>query len=183
MKNIRNLMLILVIILCGTDLALAQKLPGLDSSPADIAYLRENGRRSTAVAKIIYGRPQKKGRTMLGGTEPFGKVWRLGANETTEIKLFRDVTFGDKVVKAGTYSLYAIPNATEWTIIFNSKLDTWGAYEYDESKDVVRFSVPVEKPAAELEAFSISFDEANGTGKSNLNIGWETTLVKIPVKF
>lgn len=183
MKNIRNLMLILVIILCGTDLALAQKLPGLDSSPADIAYLRENGRRSTAVAKIIYGRPQKKGRTMLGGTEPFGKVWRLGANETTEIKLFRDVTFGDKVVKAGTYSLYAIPNATEWTIIFNSKLDTWGAYEYDESKDVVRFSVLVEKPAAELEAFSISFDEANGTGKSNLNIGWETTLVKIPVKF
>lgn len=120
---------------------------------------------------------------MLGGTEKFGTVWRLGANETTEIKLFRDVTFGDKLVKAGTYSLYAIPNEKEWTIIFNSKLDTWGPYEYDETKDVVRFNVPATKSDAEIEAFSMVFDEANGTGKSNLWIGWENTLVKIPVKF
>lgn len=182
MKNIRNLILLLAIVLFVPELAVAQKLPGLDPSPSDIAYLREGGRRSAAVAKIIYGRPQKKGRTMLGGTDAFGKVWRLGANETTEIKLFKDVTFGDKVVKAGTYSLYAIPNATEWTIIFNSKLDTWGAYEYEESKDVVRFTVPVGKLDAELEAFTISFDEASG-GKSNLNFAWETTLVKVPVQF
>jgi hypothetical protein len=183
MKNIRNLILVLAVVIFGADLAHAQKLPALDPSPADIAYLRENGRRSTVVAKIIYGRPQKKGRTMLGGTEAFGKVWRLGANETTEIKLFRDVTFGDKVVKAGTYSLYAIPNATEWTIIFNSKLDTWGPYEYDETKDVVRFNVPVGKSEAEIEAFSIAFDDPAGTGKSTLYFGWETTLVKVPVKF
>ena len=183
MKNIRNVVLLLAVILVGADVAFAQKLPALDPSPADIAYLRENGRRSAPVAKIVYGRPQKKGRTMLGGTEPFGTVWRLGANETTEIKLFRDVTFGDKVIKAGTYSLYAIPNATEWTIIFNSKLDTWGAYEYDETKDVARVTVPVGKPDAEVEAFSISFDEANGTGKSTLNMAWETTLVKVPLKF
>jgi hypothetical protein len=183
MKNIRNLVLLIAVMIFFTDMAYAQKLPPLDPSPADIAYLRENGRKSTAVAKIMYGRPQKKGRTMLGGTEPFGKVWRLGANETTEIKLFRDVTFGDKVVKAGTYSLYAIPNQTEWIIIFNSKLDTWGPYEYDETKDVVRVTVPVTQPAAEIEAFAISFDDANGTGTSNLYMGWETTLVKVPLKF
>lgn len=183
MKNIRHIVLVIVVFLAGADFAFAQKLPGLDPSPADIAYLRENGRRSTAVAKVIYGRPQKKGRTMLGGTEAFGKVWRLGANETTEIKLFRDVTFGDKVVKAGTYSLYAIPNAAEWTIIFNSKLDTWGAYEYEESKDVVRFNVSVGKADAEVEALAISFDDPAGTGKATMYIGWETTLVKIPVKF
>lgn len=182
MKNTKMLFVIILSLLAG-EAVYAQKFAGLDASPADIAYLRENGRRSTAVAKITYGRPQKKGRTMLGGTEPFGKVWRLGANETTEIKLFRDVTFGDKLVKAGTYSLYAIPNEKEWTIIFNSKLDTWGPYEYDESKDVVRFSVPATKSDTELEAFSIAFDEANGTGASNLWIGWETTLVKIPLKF
>lgn len=182
MKNMKAIFLVIFSILF-TQATFAQKLPALDSSPADIAYLRENGRRSAPVLKVIYGRPQKKGRTMLGGTEAFGKVWRLGANETTEIKLFRDVTFGDKVVKAGTYSLYAIPNATEWTIIFNSKLDTWGAYEYEESKDVVRFNVPVGKPDAEVESFSISFDEANGSSKSTMNIGWETTLVKVPVKF
>lgn len=182
MKNVRVLFVV-ILSLIVSEIAFAQKLPALDPSPADVAYLRENGRRSTAVAKVIYGRPQKKGRTMLGGTEPFGKVWRLGANETTEIKLFRDVTFGDKVVKAGTYSLYAIPNATEWTIIFNSKLDTWGAYEYEEGKDVVRFNVPVGKADAEVEALAISFDDPAGTGKSTMYIGWETTLVKIPVKF
>lgn len=183
MKNIKTLVLLVAVMLFFADMTYAQKFAALDPSPADVAYLRENGRRSTAVAKVIYGRPQKKGRTMLGGTEPFGKVWRLGANETTEIKLFRDVTFGDKVVKAGTYSLYAIPNATEWTIIFNAKLDTWGSYEYDETKDVVRVTVPVGKTDAELESFSMSFDDGTGTGVSNLNIGWETTLVRVPVKF
>ncbi len=183
MKQLKHFFLLTILALMISESTFAQKLPALDTSPVDIAYLRENGKRSTAVAKIIYGRPQKKGRTMLGGTEPFGKVWRLGANETTEIKLHRDVTFGDNVVKAGTYSLYAIPNQTEWTIIFNSKLDTWGAYEYDESKDVLRITAPVGKPEAEVEAFAISFDEANGTGKSSMNIAWENTLVKIPVKF
>ncbi len=177
------MLFVVILSLLAGEAAYAQKFAGLDPSPADISYLRENGRRSAAVVKVSYGRPQKKGRTMLGSTEPFGKVWRLGANETTEIKLFRDVTFGDKLVKAGTYSLYAIPNEKEWTIIFNSKLDTWGAYEYDESKDVVRFNVPTTKPATEIEALSMVFDEANGTGKSNLWIGWENTVVQIPVKF
>lgn len=181
MKTKKYLLLLAIVLLTG-EISFAQKFAAVDASPADITYLREGGRRTPAVAKITYGRPQKKGRTMLGGTEPFGKVWRLGANETTEIKLFRDVTFGDKLVKAGTYSLYAIPNPTEWTIIFNSKLDTWGAYEYEEGKDVVRFTVPAGKSDAELEALSIAFDEASG-GKSTLYIGWETTVVKIPVKF
>lgn len=182
MKNIKVLFVI-ILAMIGSEAAFAQKFAALDPSPADITYLRENGRKSAAVARIIYGRPQKKGRTMLGGTEPFGKVWRLGANEATEIKLFKDVTFGDKVVKAGTYTLYAIPTATEWTIIFNTKLDTWGAYEYEEGKDVARITVPVTKPEAEIEAFSITFDDPAGTGKGNLYIGWENSLVKVPVKF
>lgn len=182
MKKTKMLFVMILSLLAG-EAAYAQKFASLDPSPADIAYLRENGRRSTAVAKVIYGRPQKKGRTMLGGTEKFGTIWRLGANETTEIKLFRDVTFGDKLVKAGTYSLYAIPNEKEWTIIFNSKLDTWGHYEYDETKDVVRFNVPSTKSDTEIEALSMVFDDAAGTSASNLWIGWENTLVKIPVKF
>jgi hypothetical protein len=158
----------------------AQKLPALDASPADISWLPPN--RKDPVAKIIYGRPLKKGRTMLGGTEPFGKVWRLGANEATEIKLFKDVTFGDKTVKAGTYTMYAIPAEKEWTIIFNSKLDTWGAYSYDEKLDVARITVPVSKPESEVEAFTIAFDEPKNNA-STMFIAWENTLVKVPVKF
>ncbi len=159
----------------------AQKAPALDASPADVSYLRENGRGTAPVARVVYGRPSKKGRTMLGGTEAYGKVWRTGANETTEIKLYKPVTFGDKQIPAGTYSLYTIPDKDEWTIIFNSKLDTWGHYEYDQSKDVARVKVPAGKTDSEVEAFSLWFDGGNGAG--NMNLAWENTLVKVPVKF
>ena len=117
---------------------------------------------------------------MLGGTEAFGKVWRLGANETTEIKLYQDITFGDKLIKAGTYSMFAIPDKTEWTIIFNSKLDTWGAFEYDQSKDVARVKVPAGNSESEVEAFTMIFDGKDAT--ASLVIAWENTLVKVPLK-
>lgn len=158
----------------------AQNLPQPDSSPTDIAWLPP--KRNNPVAKVTYGRPQKKGRTMLGGTDPYGKVWRLGANEATEIKLFKDAIFGDKQIKAGTYTMYAIPTETEWTIIFNSKLDTWGAYSYDEKLDVARIKVPTGKTDKEIEYFTIGFDEPKDNA-STMNIAWENTLVKVPVKF
>lgn len=181
MKSLKQAPLLIAMVICLSQFAYAQKMTEMDASPADIAYLREDGRKSAAVAKVIYSRPQKKGRTMIGGTDPFGKVWRVGANETTEIKLFKPVTFGDKQVPAGTYSLYAIPDKSEWTIIFNSKLDTWGAYEYDESKDVARVKVPAAATDADVEAFTIMFDGGKGAG--NMIMAWEKTLVKVPVKF
>jgi hypothetical protein len=181
MKSVKHVLMAVVLVALFSEVAHSQKLPGLDPSPADIAYLRQNGRGTAPVIKVTYGRPSKKGRTMLGGTEAFGKVWRLGANESTEAKLYKDVTFGDKQIPAGTYTLYAIPTKDEWTIIFNSKLDTWGAYEYDETKDVARIKVPAGKADSEVEAFTIAFDGANGTG--TMALAWENTLVKIPLKF
>ncbi len=181
MRNTKYVALAIVMLALLCEVSYAQKLAGLDASPTDIAMLRENGRGTPVVAKVTYGRPLKKGRTMLGSTESYGKVWRTGANETTEIKLYRDVTFGDKTVKAGTYSLYTIPNKDQWTIIFNSKLDTWGAYEYDETKDVARINVPAGKTDSEVEAFTIAFDGTNGTG--NMVLAWENTSVKVPLKF
>jgi hypothetical protein len=179
--KIRTLYFILLSIAILPSLALAQQNPpGLDASPADITYFRPAGKNTEAVARVIYGRPQKKGRSMLGGAEPYGKVWRLGANEATEIKLYKDITFGDKLIKAGTYTMYAIPNQNEWTLIFNTKLDTWGAYSYEESKDVARIKVPTGKTQSEVEAFSIWFD--NESPEKSMNIAWENTLVKVPVK-
>lgn len=181
MKSVQQFFMAIVIVALFTEVAHAQKLPPLDQSPADISYLRQNGRGTAPVIKVVYGRPQKKGRTMLGGTEPYGKVWRTGANESTEIKLYKDVTFGDKKIPAGTYTLYSIPEKDEWTIIFNSKLDTWGPYEYDETKDVARIKVPAGKSDSEVEAFTIAFDGANGTG--TMVLAWENTAVKVPLKW
>ncbi len=181
MKKTYLVVLALFALLAATEVN-AQKLPELDASPADIAYFRPNGRnQEVPTIRVIYGRPQKKGRAMLGATEPYGKIWRLGANEATEIKLYQDVTFGGKTVKAGTYTMYAIPTEKEWTIIFNTKLDTWGAYSYDESKDVARVTVPVTKPEKEVEAFTITFDGKDD--KAVMVFAWENALVKLPIKY
>lgn len=181
MKKVNHLLIAILFVALFSELATAQKLPGLDQSPADIAYFRPAGRGTPALVKVVYGRPLKKGRTMLGDKEPYGKVWRTGANESTEIKLYKDVTFGDKKISAGTYTLYSIPEKDEWTIIFNSKLDTWGAYEYEEGKDVARIKVPAGKSESEVEAFAITFDGSGGTG--DMILAWENTMVKVPMKY
>ena len=182
MKKLRLLALMAVAVFFSADFSLAQKAPGIDASPADISYLRTEGRKGDVVAKVVYGRPQKKGRTMLGGVEKYGEVWRTGANETTERSFYRDVNVGDMAVKAGTYSLYTIPNKDQWTIILNSKLDTWCSYNYDKSQDVARINVPAGTSNDEVEAFAIYFEEPKSS-TSNMILAWEKTMVKVPIKF
>ncbi|ULC60291.1 DUF2911 domain-containing protein [Flaviramulus sp. BrNp1-15] len=150
----------------------AQKFSGIDKSPLDIAYYKTD-RNSPPMVKVIYSRPQLKGRA-LSNLAPNGKVWRTGANEATEIKFYQDTNFGGKTVKAGTYSLFTIPGETEWTIILSNDLDVWGAYSYKEGNDVLRVKAPVSSGDS-VEAFSIAFDD----GK--MHLAWGTTRVSVPV--
>src|SRR5436189_1888840 len=83
---------------------------------------------------VTYGRPYKKGRDIFGGLEKYGKVWRTGADSATHITFKKDGTFGGKAVKAGTYTLFTIPNEKEWTIILNGELKQWGAFAYEQNK-------------------------------------------------
>jgi len=157
--------------------AQAQKFPGLDKSPMDEALFPADSKIPTKTAKVIYSRPQLKGRA-LGELTPAGKVWRTGANEATEITFYKDVTFGKTKIKAGTYSLYTIPNEKEWTIILNKDTNVWGAYSYKEANDVARLNVPATQAEESLEAFSMVFTKAdNGMV---LNLGWDKTRVAIP---
>src|SRR6478735_4019952 len=122
------------------------KLPQLDKSPMDMAYYPDSypvlkiqdKANEPLVARVIYSRPQKEGRTIFGGLVEYGKVWRLGANEATEMELYRDVKIKDKKLSKGRYSIFAIPTQNEWTIIFNKDTDVWGAFKYDEKKDAMR---------------------------------------------
>ncbi len=135
-----------------------------------------------AMVRVTYSRPPKKGREIFGKLVPFDKVWRTGANESTEIKFYQDVTILGKTVKAGTYSLFTIPNASEWTIILNSDLDFWGAYSYNEARDILRVNVPVKKSEGVIEDFSIKLQK----GKDNeaiMLLGWDTTIVEVPISF
>lgn len=153
----------------------AQKFPGLDKSPMDAASHPNDYKVANKIAKIVYGRPQLNGRS-LEKLAPNGKQWRLGANEAAEITFYKDVTFGGKSVKAGTYTMSAIPGEKEWTLIINSDLNVWGHYFYNEANDVVRIKVKATMADESLEAFSIVFDK-DGT----MHMGWDKVRVSVPM--
>ncbi len=155
----------------------AQDIPKLDGSPLDLAEFRPNGKKSQPIARIIYSRPQKKERAIFGKLVPFGKVWRTGANQATEFNVYKDMTLEGKKVPAGNYTLYTIPGEKEWTVIINAERHTWGAYSYDESKDVARVKVPVTISKKSHEAFGIAFDGKDGKGK--FLMAWDTTEVYV----
>lgn len=170
--------------------AQAQTFRGLDKSPLEMAYYPDDfahTRKSNdekALARVLYSRPPKNGREVFGKLVPYGKVWRTGANENTEIKLYQDATIGGKPVKAGTYSLFTIPGENEWTIILNNELDYWGAFRHKPESDVIRVTAPVKKASEPIENFSIQFANA-GSGANNavMRMGWDQTVVEVPVSF
>lgn len=132
--------------------------------------------------KVTYSRPHKRGREIFGAElVPFDSVWRTGANEATEITVTNDIKIAGKKLKAGTYSLFTIPREDEWTIILNSALGQWGAYDYDESYDVMRFDVPVQKTDQEYEPFTIEFEQEETS--ANMVMMWDETKVVIPIEF
>lgn len=161
--------------------------PPADASPADILYYPINSAKAktdgeeTPIIKIIYSRPQLKGRIIFGVLEQYGKVWRLGANENTEITFFEKVNIAGKKIRPGTYSLFAIPEKDKWTIILNRQINKWGAFTYDQTKDVIRTEVPVKALPKALEYLSLTFVKT--TPGANLEIGWDKTLVELPVVF
>ncbi len=167
--------LFLVAIILGVFSTNAQKFRGLDKSPADIAAYPLGYKNPNKIVKVVYSRPQLKGRTVESLAKP-GEVWRTGANEAVEIRFYKDVVFGGKKVKAGTYSLFTIPGAKKWTVILNSDTNVWGAYSYKKENDVVRVEADVTKAKEFVEAFSITFDK-----EMNLYMAWGETLVTVPV--
>ncbi|APG66029.1 asparagine synthetase B [Tenacibaculum todarodis] len=136
----------------------AQVFDPLDKSPMDVARFPYSWRDSDKIVRVTYSRPQLKGRT-LDKLAPKGKVWRTGANEAAEITFYKDVTFGDKEVKAGTYTLFTIPGEGEWTVILSTAKNVWGSYSYRQEEDVVRVKGLVGKSDKNYEAFTIGFGD------------------------
>ena len=133
--------------------------------------------------KIVYGQPYMRGREIFGELVPYGEVWRLGANEATEMTITSPILFGDKKLRAGTYTLFAIPDKDFWQIIVNTELGQWGAFEYDKSFDLMRVNRPVEQLKKPVEALTISFPEEVKGDQTTLSISWEYSFVEIPITF
>ena len=167
--------------------------PGEDKSPADLVQFPNKTRFMNSLeasekegleplAKITYGRPQKKGREIFGGLLKYGKMWRLGANESTEITLFKEATLGGETVKAGTYNMYAMVNENEWTIILNTDRPAWGAANRNEELDVAKIKVPVTSGTEMVEALTIMFKEKDAKN-ADILVAWDKTRVTIPLSF
>jgi hypothetical protein len=187
MKSLLSLVFFLsVFIFCAGQ----STLPPLDKSPMDMCYYPvdypvlkiQHKSDAPLIARVIYGRPQKNDRSIFGDLVPYDMIWRMGANEATEIEFFRDVKIDGKKLPKGRYTMYAIPSTEKWTIVLNSETDTWGAFGYDTKKDVLRTDVKVKTRPDIIDVFTICF-EGNEKNKTSLMIGWDNNEVHLPIKW
>jgi len=167
--------------------------PDEDVSPGDMVHYPDNSAyvnylkpeeldAAAPKVKVTYARPQMKGRKIFGELLKYGNVWRVGANESTEITFFQDVMIGKESIRAGSYNLYAIVNESEWTFILNTDRPAWGSANRDETKDVAIINVPVTQGKETLEALSMMFKEIDANNV-HLVVGWDTTRAALPIQF
>ncbi len=149
-------------------------------APSPAATLKQ--RVGVTDIEITYSRPGAKGRVMLGKVEPYGKVWRTGANNATTITFSTAVKLGGKEVPAGKYALFTIPNEKEWTVIINKGAAQWGAFTYDESADLVRFNITPVPLATPVETFEIGINDIRDDS-ATINLSWESIRVPIKLEF
>lgn len=188
----KKVILLSSVAILAISTSFGQKFEKLDASPMDVSYYpaeathgvfaktEEEKKILEPKARIIYSRPQKKERVVFGNLVEFGKPWRLGANEATEIEFMDDVKFGDKTVKAGRYTLLVTPNEKEWTVTLNAVTIQWGIYAHDTKQDVASVTVPVQSSDDVIEALSIVMYEKS-KNVFHIKIGWDKTIVEVPV--
>ena len=127
---------------------------------------------------VNYSRPNTKGRKIFGALEPYGSVWRTGANSATTITTTEAIQLEGKDLAAGTYGIFTIPGANEWTVIINKGAKQWGAYEYKAEEDLFRVTVKPTKLKDKVETFSIQLADVYPT-KAKLQLMWENTAISI----
>jgi hypothetical protein len=134
--------------------------------------------------EVNYSRPGMRGRKIFGATgslQPYGEIWRTGANNATKITFSTAVKFGGTDVPAGSYALFTIPGETEWTVILNKVPGQWGAYAYDEKNDVVRVKAKPFALPLPVETFVITFNHVEGSS-ALLELAWEKTLIPVKIE-
>ena len=137
-------------------------IPGFAQEKKASPPAKAEGTINGVSVTINYHSPGVKGRTIFGDLEPWGKVWRAGANNATTVEFSQDVKINGKALAKGKYAFFILPKENEdWVIIFNTVPDQWGAYKYDESKDALRVNVSP-KESEMTERLEYVVDESTG---------------------
>lgn len=174
--------------------ASAQKFPKLDKSVMDAAYFptraafrnfaktEEEKKANMPVMRVTYSRPLKNERVIFPDLVKYGEVWRLGANEATELLVIQPVSLGGTEIKPGRYTLYAVVNEANWEVHVSTDNDTWGQYSFDPAQSTIaKIEVPTEKSSETIEAFSIYFEKIDDN-TAHMFMGWDDTFVRVPFK-
>lgn len=172
MKSLRNYFITLLAFCTVNASAQDLKIP----QPSTLQRIEQDF--GVGKITIAYSRPNMKGRKIFGEMEPYGIVWRTGANAATKIKLTDTILIEKHMLAPGEYALFTMPGASEWTVIFNKTAEQWGAYSYDSTKDVLRFKIKPGKLDKKLETFTIQF--ANTFSEHcELQLLWENTVLSL----
>lgn len=145
-------------------------------SPPGTAQCTINGKKVT----IEYSRPSMKGRKIMGGLVPYGKVWRTGANEATTLTTETDLDIGGAKVPAGKYTLYTLPSQGTWKLIINKQTGQWGT-EYDQKQDLARVDMKTSEIVVPVKQFTISLDQ-DSNNSADLVLEWEKTRETVVIK-
>ena len=160
----------------------------VDLSPMDMSYFpvdypkikMSDPSAAPPLARVVYSRPHLQGRKLFSSVLKYGEPWRLGANEATELQLYKEANILGEKVKPGRYVLYCIPEPDKWTIILNSNIDSWGLIP-DSTKDIAHFTIPAIKTTNRLEFFSMVFERT--PGGAELLMAWDDIETRLPVSF
>ena len=160
----------------------------VDLSPMDMSYYPSDYSKlkmtkvisTPPLARVIYSRPHLQGRHLFHEVLKYEEPWRLGANESTELQLYRDALIQGKKIRTGRYVLYCIPHPGNWTIALNANIDSWGLVP-DSTKDIARFTVPAVQTSQRLEYFTMVFEKTDDGAE--LVIAWDNMEARLPVTF
>ncbi len=148
-------------------------------NPSPAQTIRQNFGMSAV--EVNYSRPGVKGRKIIGRNEPYGRVWRTGANAPTKIRFFSPVVIKGNKIDSGTYVLYTIPvEKGDWTVILNKGVKNWGSDQYKQEDDVCRITVTPERKRKPVETFTIQFDNVKPES-CDISVAWEDWMISIPV--
>jgi Protein of unknown function (DUF2911) len=147
-----------------------------DKATRPSPLMEANGIIHGATIKVTYSSPSVKGRVVWGDLVPYGKVWRTGANEATIFETDKDIKINGEKLAAGKYGLFTIPGENEWTFIFNTVWDQWGAFKYDQAKDVLRVKVKADKSSTFNEKMTFEIKD------KMIVLSWENLTVGVDVK-
>lgn len=154
----------------------AQKTTALRTGSGGSPHVKTEWTIDGATISVEYGRPYLKGRPEAE-MMPHGRVWRVGADEQTTLRIDKPLKFGALVVPPGTYGLHALPNAAAWELIVSKRQSGWGI-PYPAGQDLGRAPMTVGKAPTHAEQVTISIDDT--PAGATLHIEWGNTRASAP---